>query len=651
MIRGVDYYPEQWDEKLVDDDLETMLEMGINTIRIGEFAWCRMEKEEGNYDFSLFDRVIEKAKNHGLQVIFGTPTATLPAWLAKKHPEVLSEFENGRKRAFGGRRNYCFNSPSYQEYCDRIVTKLVSHYKLEDGIVAWQIDNEFGHEGSDVCFCDCCHKKFQEFLSNKYKNIAELNEIYGTIFWSQEYSSFDEIPQPLPTITTHNPSLRMDWELFRSNSVVEFGKRQVELIKDILPNSVVFHDFSGGGMKKQFDFSAVAETMDLVAYNNYPVWGGQKEPIPPHDIAFQLSYIRGLKQKNFMITEAIMGAQGHDVTGYLPRPNQAKMWSYQAVAHGCSDLMYFRYRSATKGAEQFCYGILDGDNVKRRKFYEVESFFEDVKKYEKVLESPVENRVCFLTDYPSMASFRIQKQSLLLDYEEEMKKMFKPFHDRNVGVDIIPSWAEFEKYDIVILSLMTIWYEKTQERVKKYTKAGGLVVLTYRTAVKDQYNNLSFGKVLPTNYDDLLGGCVFETESVQEFDSIPLRGNGKFQNKSAKAGVFREFIEVSSADVLFYYDDQFYQDYPAVTYHDYGKGACIYMGTSLFGDDMDDFIAYLLELKEIPVIETPEGVELVERVSESGEVYQFMMNHTAKKKEVNGIILQEYESKISKKQT
>ena len=174
-----------------------------------------MEPVEGRFDFSYFDKVINKAKEKNLKVIFGTPTATMPAWLAKKYPEVLSEFEDGTKREFGGRRQYCFNSKTYYKYSESIIRELASHYKDEEGIVAWQIDNEFGHEGSDECFCDECKKGFREYLKEQYKDIDELNEKWGTTFWSQQYNDFDEIPLPKKTITTHNPALRMEWERFK----------------------------------------------------------------------------------------------------------------------------------------------------------------------------------------------------------------------------------------------------------------------------------------------------------------------------------------------------------------------------------------------------------------------------------------------------
>ena len=539
MWLGVDYYPEQWDTSLMEQDLDTIVELGCNVIRIAEFSWHLMEKQEGQYDFSFFDRVIEKAKERKLKVIMGTPTATIPAWLAKKHPDILSEFEGGKKRAFGGRHVYCFNSPHMYAYSEKIIRELVEHYKDEESIVAWQIDNEIGHEGSDVCYCENCQKAFQTYLSKKFAgDMDALNETYGTTFWSQEYNTFDEIPTPSETITTHNPALRQDWERFRSQSIVDFMAFQAKLIKEIASEAVVMHDFPGGGLEKHVDYSKVAKTLDQAAYNNYPVWGGQKEPIAPHEIAFALDYIRGLKGENFWITEAIMGAQGHDVTGFLPRPNQAKMWSYQSMAHGADSLMYFRYRGATKGAEQFCYGIIDADNVKRRKFYEVQSFFHDIIKYREAMEAPVKNEAAIVYDYDSLASFRIQRQSILLDPAAEMQKFYKAFYDQNVGVDVIPEDREFSSYKVVILPQMIITKPEMEEKVEAFVKNGGTVIVTYRHAVKDADNNVPFGETLPVHYNALAGLTVEETESLQDYDAFPVVGSGVFEGVEGTGGIF-----------------------------------------------------------------------------------------------------------------
>ncbi|MBS4956797.1 beta-galactosidase [Clostridium sp.] len=650
MFLGVDYYPEHWNEDMLEEDLNNIIELGSNVIRIGEFAWHMMESEEGKFDFSYFDHVINEAKKKGLKVIFGTPTATMPAWLAKKHPDVLGEFEDNTKRVFGGRRQYCFNSKTYYKYSETIIRELANYFKDEEAIVAWQIDNEFGHEGSDVCYCNECKKVFREYLRKAYNNdIDKLNEIWGTRFWSQTYNDFEEIPIPAKTITTHNPSLRMEWERFRSLSVENYAKFQVEILKEILgEDSVIIHDFSGGYFDKSFDFSKVAKHIDVVAYNNYPVWGGQKEPIPPHEIACGLDFMRGAKRQNFWITEAIMGAQGHDVIGYLPRPNQAKMWSYQAMAHGCNSLMYFRYRGATKGAEQYCYGIIDQDNRKRRKFYEVQDFFKDMKENEHIINSEIKSEVAVIYDYESMASFRIQRQSFLMDYKKEVYRLYRPFYENNINIDVIPSYVDFNEYKVLLIPTMVVFKPKVQERIKEFVKNGGKVVFSFRTAVKDYYNNLTLGELNPSFYNELIGGFVEEVESLQEGQKVKIKGIDEFIGIEGSGTVFRDMLKTTTSESLFMYDDEFFNELSAITLNKYGDGEVYYIGTGVDNNIMNIIAKKILSESNIEVIESEEGIEVVKR-KVNNEEYYFIMNHTALTKEFNGICLSSYESKIIKR--
>ncbi len=654
MLLGVDYYPEQWDASLLEDDLDTIVELGSNVIRIGEFSWHLMEKHEGEYDFRFFDNVIEKAKSRGLNVIMGTPTATIPAWLAKKEPSVLSEFENGQKRAFGGRHVYCFNSPVLYEYSEKIIKELISHYKEEEAIVAWQIDNEFGHEDSDVCYCPQCRHAFRKFLQEKFNgDIDLLNDTYGTTFWSQEYNDFDEIPIPTATITTHNPSLRLDWERFRSKSIENFANFQIDLIKKIAPQANIIHDFPGGGLNKHVDYSKVAKKLDTVAYNNYPVWGGQREPIAPHEIAFGLDHMRGLKSRNFWITEAIMGAQGHDVTGYSPRPNQAKMWSYQGFAHGCDSMMYFRYRGATKGAEQFCYGVLDADNVKRRKFYEVQSCFRDIIRYKEAMETPIKSEVAIVYDYDSLAAFRIQQQSILLDPVAEMQKFYKSFYNVNVPVDVVPEDTDLSKYKIVILPQMIIGKTDFTHKLQEFVRSGGTAVMTYRTAVKDENNNLTFGKPIPVDFSDFTGVTVVETESLQEGQEFPLVPSGSFadavneNSDRAEGGIFRDLLEVSDAEVLYTYGDTFYDSYAAVTRKHQGNGSIYYLGCGLDEKTTDLLMSTIRNEQNIVGEETADGLEVCYRGTGKNKV-RMIMNHTACTLRYGDEEIAPYESRITK---
>ena len=430
-------------------------------------------------------------------------------------------------------------------------------------------------------------------------------------------------------------------ERFRSETLCRFLDFQSRLLRELIPNPLILHDFPGGGLDKHVNYTQAAKYLDIAAYNNYPVWGGQKEPLPPHEIAFGLDHIRGLKQQNFWITEAIMGAQGHDVTGYLPRPNQARLWSWQSMAHGCEALLYFRYRGAAKGAEQFCYGILDADNRKGRKFYEVQSFFQEVPRYAQALEAPIQSSVAIVYDYDSLASFRIQRQSLLLDCPAEMKKLYKAFYDRNVSVDVIPAEADLSGYKIVLLPQLTVTKPEFLSKAERFVREGGVLVLTYRTGVKDPDNNLFFGKVLPVGYAGLAGVTVAETESLQDANAFPILGEGAFAGTEGYGGVFRDMLEVQDADVLYRYGDPFYRSFAAVTRRRQGPGTVYYLGCSLDEGTTARLMEAVLSECGIETVSSPEGMEIVTRGGAEQRI-RMLMNHNAFEAEALGVKLPPY---------
>lgn len=614
MILGVDYYPEQWPDALLGGDLDRICALGATTIRIGEFAWHLMEPARGAYTFAYFDRVIAAAKARDLTVIFGTPTATPPAWLAAEC-DIASRFADATPRAFGGRHTACPNQQDYRAACESIVRALVSHYRDEEAIIAWQIDNEFGHEGADTCFCDSCTRAFRAWLTERYDgDITALNARWGTVFWSQQYNAFDEIPLPAPTITTHNPSLRLEWLRFRSHTLCSFAADQARWVREECPTATLMHDFPGGGLAKAVDYAALARPLDVVGYNNYPVWGGQREPVPPAQIAFGLDYMRGIKHDApLWITEAIMGAQGHDVTGFLPRPGQAALWSIQALARGATGLCYFRYRQATKGAEQYCYGIIDADDREGRRFDEVRSVFTFGRQHPR-LGADLAAHVAIVADYDSRAAWTIQRQSQVLDVADEMARWHSGFFDRNVLVDIVDATCDISAYRVVIVPHMIITKPEVTDRLEAFARDGGIVVVTFRSFAKDTDNNLVFGETLPLASQRWLGVEVAETESVQSRTEFALAAQTTPHGwpASARGGVFRDMVRASDdTEVLYTYDDRFFPGYAALTRRSVGRGWAYYVGCALDETLSAALVDTLISDARLRAYDTPDGVEYI----------------------------------------
>ena len=570
---GVDYYPEQWGMELVDADLDDIVELGANLIRIADFAWDRFEPQDGVYDFSFFDEVIEKAKAHGLKVMMCVPTATMPSWLYCEHPEIMNEDERGYRQPYGARRGYCYNNDVYIAKGIALAEKMADHYKDEDAIVAWQVDNEIGHEGSDICYCESCHRKFISYLKKRYRDIDELNQRWGTSFWTQTYSDFDDVPLPRPAFTAQNPSLRLEWARFRNQAAVNYIKGLADAVRRYDRRHPVTHDFEGGIINKCFSPFDVAKDLDFVSYNNYPVWGGQKEPLTDSDLAFSVDFARGFSGKNFWVTESIMGQQGHNDIGYAPKPGEAKRWALDSLDHGVESLIFFRYRGYTKGAEQFCFGIVDADNEKRRKYYETKDFFRLAK--EKPVTYP-KSKACIVYDYDSKSSMAIQRQSDVFSYEKECQKFYRQFFMRGMNCDIIDSSGDLFAYEVVILPYMIIMSDAFKKRIRDYVSEGGKLILTARSAWKDEDNNLVFGKPLPVGLDDLSGCVVEEHESLLEGQF----SRCVYQGFEGRGFVFEELLKVKDGKELVSWKDNPFGDYAAATVNAYGKGRCYYLGSS-----------------------------------------------------------------------
>ncbi|MEA1974830.1 MAG: beta-galactosidase, partial [Bacillota bacterium] len=332
--------------------------MGVNTIRIGEFIWSSIEPEEGKFDFLLLDLLIETISDFGFKILLGTPTATFPSWVVRKYSDILAVDSKGNQRKYGTRRQYCYNSKTYRKLAKKITEKIVSRYKDKEEIIAIQLDNELGHEGSDFCQCSNCKKGFQEYLNNKYNSIEKLNKVCGNIFWGQAFGTFEEIPIPFGDLLNHNPTLRLEYARFMSKSLVSFADELIGVIKTNKGSSQkIITNLPGGLFNKWFNPNELCKSVDFVSFDNYPIWGGETNNADDAKVAMELDMIRGLKNKKFWVVEQLIGAQGHDYVGWLPRPNQAKLWAMQAHLRGAESIFFFRYKGLNKGEEQFCQGI------------------------------------------------------------------------------------------------------------------------------------------------------------------------------------------------------------------------------------------------------------------------------------------------------
>ncbi|MEP5198353.1 MAG: beta-galactosidase, partial [Paracoccaceae bacterium] len=265
---GVCYYPEQWPEEMWEEDAARMIAAGLTWVRIGEFAWSRMEPTPGDLQLGWLDRAIEILGAAGLKVILGTPTATPPRWMLDKHPDMLARDEMGNLRKFGSRRHYCFSHAGYRDECKRIATILGKRYGRNPHIHAWQIDNEYGCHDTAVSYSEHAEAGFRDWLAQRYQSTDALNRAWGNVFWSMEYGTFDEIDLPNLTVTEANPAHLLDFQRYSSDQVVAFNKVQTDALRP-LSDAPLVHNYMCRILS--FDHFKVAKGLDIASWDSYPL--------------------------------------------------------------------------------------------------------------------------------------------------------------------------------------------------------------------------------------------------------------------------------------------------------------------------------------------------------------------------------------------
>ncbi len=377
---GVCYYPEHWPEEIWAEDAARMAALGLTWVRIGEFAWSRLEPRPGALDFDWLDRAIETLGAAGLKVVLGTPTATPPRWMLAKHPDMLALDAEGRTRGFGSRRHYCFSHPGYRQECARIVEALAGRYGRNRHVAAWQTDNEYGCHDTTMSFSPAARAAFRDWLSRRYQSPDALNRAWGNVFWSMDYAEFDEIELPNLTVTEPNPAHALDFRRFASDEVISFNRRQVDIIRRH-SDAPIAHNFMG--RVTDFDHFRLGADLDIASWDSYPL--GFLVDRVDADEAHRLRYLRqgdpdfqafhhdlyrAVGRGRWWVMEQQPGPVNWASCNPDPLPGMARLWALEAFAHGAEAVCYFRWRQAPFAQEQMHAGLLRPDSIPAPAFAE-----------------------------------------------------------------------------------------------------------------------------------------------------------------------------------------------------------------------------------------------------------------------------------------
>ena len=606
MIYGACYYPEHWDRSEWESHAELMREAGFNTVRMADFAWKIMEPEEGRFDFSLFDDAIELLAKYGIKTILCTPTAGPPKWVVNKY-DILMRDRYGRKEGWGSRREGCANSADYRRLSVRIAEEMAKHFASNENVIAWQIDNEFGCHSSTHCYCESCRRAFGGWLEKKYGTIENLNKKWGTVFWSLDFDSFDDIILPAYNSCepenahqwSHNPSLDLEYRRFASDSWVEYQQLQADAIRKYTDKPLT-HNFMGHF--SDIDYYKLAKTLDFVAWDNYPEnqWGSSDYEY----VSMAHENMRGVKDKNFIIAEEESGPCGWDIMGATPEPGQLRLWVYQAIAHGCEGISYFRFKAATFGMEQYWYGILDHDGVPRRRYFEVKQTGGELVKLEKyIVGARNDYDALIVKSYDNTWAHQIKRHSAAFGYENLLYEYYKANAHLNINTAV--SMGSYEGYKVVYMPAYNVVDEAEIEKVRRYVENGGTLVVTMRSGGRDEFNNIRTD-TLPGAFREMAG------VEVEEFDA-PKKDTYIEGLVSSKADIWCDVLKPVTAKVLCTYANRYYKGKAAVTVNDYGKGRVYYIGANLEEDALKEIVRYISENAGIKPLDATKGVEIVRR--------------------------------------
>ena len=641
-LTGAYYYPEHWDESQWERDLKQMHELGFEFTHFAEFAWAQLEPQEGVYDFSWLDRAVALAAKYDLKVVMCTSTATPPVWLSRKYPEILLKSEDGTVQDHGARQHASFASPVYRKLAYRMIEELARHYGNDSRIIGWQLDNE---PAVQFDYNQAAEEAFREFLKEKYHyNIQELNAAWGTAFWSEVYSRFEEITLPKTAQMFMNHHQILDYRRFAAKQTNDFLNEQCRLIKKYAKNQWVTTNYIPDYDKGHIGGS---KDLDFVSYTRYMVYG-DNEGIGrrgyrvgnPLRIAMANDFFRPVNG-TYGVMELQPGQVNWGSINPQPLPGAVRLWLWSVFAGGSDFICTYRYRQPLYGTEQYHYGIVGTDGVTvtpggreyEQFMKEIRSLRKDYRPKEDKPETYLKRKTAILWNPENYWSIDRQKQNATWNTFAHVDKYYRTLKSYAAPVDFISEEKDFSQYPVMIVPAYQLADKKLVARWKKYVEEGGNLVLTCRTAQKDRFGRLpeaSFGSMI----DELTGNHIEFYDLLLPQDPGQVKMDGKVYTWNTWGEILQPG---TSNEVWATYTNEFYEGKPAVTFRKLGKGSVTYIGVDSSDGALErQVLDKLYSRLQIEVMNLPYGVTMEYRnglgivLNYSDQPYQFALPQGAK---------------------
>ena len=622
VLYGAAYYSEYMPYERLDKDVQLMQQAGINVVRVGESSWGLWEPEDGRLDYAWMDRVVEAMSKAGIKVIMGTPTYSIPAWMYKEHPEIVITRLGGQTITFGLRQNTDLLNPTYRFYCERIIRKIVDHYKDNPDVIGFQVDNETSSGGAanhDV------QVGFVEYLQHKFKTVDELNKVWGLNYWGQRLNDWTEIP-PMDGII--NPGWKLEWQRYSQWLTTDFLAWQAGIVNQYKrPDQFITHDLAGppNAVVNEYDISRV---MDIRAVNPYH---GTQDQYDGIGSSMAGDYTRSLKQTNYLVTETNAQTIGWDSKEqFPPYDGQLRLDVYTHLSSGANMVEYWHWHSLHYGQETYWKGVLAHDLEPNRAYAEVSRTAHELQRIgSHIVDLKPDNKVAILYSNDSRYGIEFMQFSDRVDYAWVMHQMYNTLYRANVGVDFIfPESTYLAKYKMIVVPPLYVTSDELLNRLVEYVRGGGNLVMAFKSGFTNQYDTVRW-EMAPGPLRQAAGFRYQEFSNLRA--PLALKGDPFKAGAENKVSKWAEMLILEAAQPLAYYDHPFFRKYPAVTLNHFGKGTLTYEGTVL-SDKLQEkvLLDVILQLAGLsgPDQQLPASIHAKHGTNRSGRTIHYYLNYS-----------------------
>lgn len=626
---GGDYNPEQWSQATREEDLELMGEAGVNLVSVGIFSWAMLEPREGEYDWSWLDQTMDRLASRGVFVALATATASPPPWLTHKHPEILPQTADGVTLWPGARQAYSVSSPIFRSYALRMTRAIAERYADHPALALWHVDNELGcHNSHD--FSDDAATAFRSWLESRYGTVEELNRAWGTAFWSQRYSSFEEVLPPRKAPMFVNPTQQLDFHRYSSDELLEYFREMKAVLREVTPGIPVTTNFMCTTRSKNMDYYSWAPEMDVVATDHYTIADDPKRHV---ELSFSADLTRGVSEGHpWMLMEHSTSAVNWQQRNHTKDSAEMLRDSLSNVARGADAVMFFQWRQSQAGAEKYHSAMVPHAGRDSDVWRSTVALGDALKKLAPAKGSTVRAQVALLFDYEAWWGAELDSHpNNDLSYPEEVMHWYRALWESGVTVDVVHPRHDLSGYHALIVPCLYLVSDKDAASIADAAHAGASVLVSYFSGIVDENEHIRLGGY-PGAFRDLLGISTEEFWVLQHDQSWSL-------DDGSTAAFWTEKTHLSdqgsgAAEAVLKYADGPLRGLPALTRHTIGEGTAWYAGTRLDESATRTVIRRLMEEAGVsPEHEAlPEGVEAVRRhvnSAKSGESFLFLLNHSA----------------------